>query len=291
MADKRYYWIKLKTDFFSLDEIDFLLSQKNGCEYVVLYQMLCLNTANNRGKLMTMVGETIVPFNIEKIVRDTKYFDFDTVAVALELFKKLGLVYESKNDILEIANYEEMVGSEAANANAQRQKRYRERKKKLADNVTEDVTNSNANNVTEKLLEITKSQESRVKSLDIRDKSLDIDKTDLKKDKTIKRYNDKTACANFITKRLFDDSLIKEDEFDEFDKMICDYIDDYDAVDVLVKSKYILHKIIDKNINNRRAYFYKAMSTNLKENYNIEKQADELDVDLDELNETLKQFE
>lgn len=164
-------------------------------------------------------------------------------------------------------------------------------KKKLADNVTEDVTNSNANNVTEKLLEITKSQESRVKSLDIRDKSLDIDKTDLKKDKTIKRYNDKTACANFITKRLFDDSLIKEDEFDEFDKMICDYIDDYDAVDVLVKSKYILHKIIDKNINNRRAYFYKAMSTNLKENYNIEKQADELDVDLDELNETLKQFE
>ena len=129
MADKRYYWIKLKTDFFSLDEIDFLLSQKNGCEYVVLYQMLCLNTANNRGKLMTMVGEMIVPFNIEKIVRDTKYFDFDTVAVALELFKKLGLVYESKNDILEIANYEEMVGSEAANANAQRQKRYRERKK------------------------------------------------------------------------------------------------------------------------------------------------------------------
>lgn len=82
MADKRYYWIKLKTDFFSLDEIDFLLSQKNGCEYVVLYQMLCLNTANNRGKLMTMVGEMIVPFNIEKIVRDTKYFDFDTVAVA-----------------------------------------------------------------------------------------------------------------------------------------------------------------------------------------------------------------
>lgn len=25
---KRYYWIKLKTDFFNLAEIDFLLSQK-----------------------------------------------------------------------------------------------------------------------------------------------------------------------------------------------------------------------------------------------------------------------
>lgn len=284
MADKRYYWIKLKTEFFSLDEIDFLLSQKNGCEYVVLYQMLCLNTANNRGKLMTKIGEMIVPFDVEKIVRDTKYFDFDTVAVALELFKQLGLVYESKNDILEIANFDEMVGSETSSAKRVREWR---NKKSLQCNtdVTQNVTANENYNVAQE------SRVDRVKSLDIRDKSLDIDKTDFKKDKTIKRYNDKTACANFITTRLFDDSLIKEDEFDEFDKMICDYIDDYDAVDVLVKSKYILHKIIDKNINNRRAYFYKAMSTNLKENYNIEKQALDLDVDLDELNETLKQFE
>lgn len=39
---KRYYWIKLKTDFFNSDEMDFLLSQKDGCKYIVLYQMLCL---------------------------------------------------------------------------------------------------------------------------------------------------------------------------------------------------------------------------------------------------------
>ena len=28
---KKYYWIKLKTDFFNISEIDFLLSQENGC--------------------------------------------------------------------------------------------------------------------------------------------------------------------------------------------------------------------------------------------------------------------
>ena len=44
---KSYYWIKLKTDFFNLAEIDFLLSQQDGCKYIVLYQMLCLQTANN----------------------------------------------------------------------------------------------------------------------------------------------------------------------------------------------------------------------------------------------------
>ena len=109
---KKFYWIKLKTDFFNLDEIDFLLSQKNGCEYVVLYQMLCLQVANTNGKLQKQFGEIIVPFDVDKIQRETKYFDFDTIAVALELYKKLGLVYQDENGTLTISHYEELVGSE-----------------------------------------------------------------------------------------------------------------------------------------------------------------------------------
>ena len=72
--NRTFYWIKLKTDFFRREEIDFLLSQKNGAEYVVLYQMICLNTANSDGKLETKIGEMIVPYNEEKIARDFKYF-------------------------------------------------------------------------------------------------------------------------------------------------------------------------------------------------------------------------
>lgn len=124
--NKRYYWIKLKTDFFNQQTIDFLLSQKNGCEYIVLYQMLCLNTANNNGEMCSKIGEMIVPYNVEKIVRDTKYFDFDTVTIALELFKKLGLVYEENDKILKISNFDEMVGSEVSSA--KRVREYRERK-------------------------------------------------------------------------------------------------------------------------------------------------------------------
>ena len=127
MAEKKYYWIKLKTDFFEQETIDFLLSQKNGCEYIVLYQMLCLNTANGGGELCSKVGEMIIPYNIEKIVRDTKYFDFDTVTIALELFKKLGLVYEQENDILKISDIDEMVGSETKYA--EKMRKYREKKK------------------------------------------------------------------------------------------------------------------------------------------------------------------
>ena len=89
MAEKRFYWIKLKTDFFNQDAIDFLMGQDNGCEYIVLYQMLCLQTANNNGRMATEIGEIIAPFDVKKIVRDTKYFDADTVIVALELFTNL----------------------------------------------------------------------------------------------------------------------------------------------------------------------------------------------------------
>lgn len=164
--EKKFYWIKLNTNFFNQDTIDFLLSQKNGCEYIVLYQMLCLNTANNNGELSTKIGEMIVPYNIDKIVRDTKYFDVDTVTVALELFKRLGLIYEGNDNCLQISNFNKMVGSESANANAQRQKRFRERQKlaKLG------VTNSNASNVTQN------NEEYRDKRLEYRDKIIDIEK-------------------------------------------------------------------------------------------------------------------
>lgn len=109
---KRFYWLKLYKEFMTGDEIDFLMNQKNGSKYVVLYQMLCLSTINTRGACAYNIGEAIIPYDIDKIQRDTKYFDRDTVIVALELFKKLGWVYEQDNGVLQISNFDEIVGSE-----------------------------------------------------------------------------------------------------------------------------------------------------------------------------------
>lgn len=138
--NNKYYWIKLKTDFFNEDTIDFLLSQQNGCEYVVLYQMLCLQTANNNGIMATKTGEMLIPYDIKKITRDTKYFDYDTVAIALELFKKLGLIYEEENKILKITDFDKMIGYETIWA--EKKRKYREKQKLIGqsqDNVLEDI--------------------------------------------------------------------------------------------------------------------------------------------------------
>lgn len=184
MDNKRYYWIKLKTEFFNQDTIDFLLSQNNGCEYVVLYQMLCLKTANNNGLLSTNVGEIIVPYDVSKIARDTKYFSEDTIRVALELYKQLGLIYEGNNSILQIAGFEDMIGSETNGA-----KRIREwRQKKLL---------QCNNGVTQEI-------EYRDKSIDI-----DIDKKEINKEKSSCRY------AEQQWKRLLNGTEISA--FNDFD--------------------------------------------------------------------------
>lgn len=95
------------------DVIDFLMSQKNGANYVVLYQMLVIKTINTKGHLVSQVGEMLIPFDIDKIQRECKWFDTDTIVVAMELYKQLGLIYEEKNGVIAISNFEEIVGSES----------------------------------------------------------------------------------------------------------------------------------------------------------------------------------
>lgn len=197
MADnKKFYWIKLKTNFFSREDIDFLLSQKNGAEYVVLYQMLCLNTANNDGRLESKIGEILVPYNADKIVRDCKYFDIDTVNIAMALYKKLGLIYEEEDRVLKISHYDEMVGSETAWAEKKRLYRQNQKLLENKDNV-EDIKEDN--------VEDNVRQEYRDKSIENRD--IDI------RDKDNRDKNNKLILSN-------DNKKINSKHFEEeFEKL------------------------------------------------------------------------
>ena len=109
---KRYFWIKLREAFMTSDTVDFLMSQKGGANYVVLYQMLCLKTINTGGRLSRQIGEYLIPYDVEKIQRDCKWFSTDTVRVALDLYKKLGLIYEDQDGTLALVDHENMVGTE-----------------------------------------------------------------------------------------------------------------------------------------------------------------------------------
>lgn len=109
---KRYYWIKLKDSFMSSDEIDYLMSQPDGANYVVLYQMLCLKTINTNGCLVSKIGEMLIPYDAEKIQRECKWFPLSTVRLALTVYKQIGLIFENTDGTLSISDYQNMIGSE-----------------------------------------------------------------------------------------------------------------------------------------------------------------------------------
>lgn len=111
-SGKKFYWMKLRLSFMTSETIQFFMMQKDGANYVVLYQMLCLMTINTDGKFSRQIGEVMIPYDIEKIRQDCKYFSADTIRVALELYKKLGLIYEDNDGVLTLSNYDNLVGSE-----------------------------------------------------------------------------------------------------------------------------------------------------------------------------------
>lgn len=120
---KTYYWLRLKKNFMTSDTVDFLMSQPDGANYVVLYQMLHLMSINTEGRLSRTIGDVIIPYDVKKIQRDTKWFTADTINVALSLFMKLGLVYRDVDGVLVMTDHKNLIGSETDYAEQKRLQR------------------------------------------------------------------------------------------------------------------------------------------------------------------------
>ena len=167
---KRYFWIKLRDSFMTSDTVDFLMSQKDGANYVVLYQMLCLKTINTGGRLSRKIGECLIPYDVEKIQRDCKWFSADTVRVALNLYKALGLIYEDVDGTMVLADHESMVGSETDYAEKNRRIRARQQAAlpEGGHNVSDDVSPNVPTDI-----------DIRDKRLESRDKRSDTDNRDI----------------------------------------------------------------------------------------------------------------
>lgn len=156
--NKRFYWIKLRENFFQQETIDWLMEQENGSAYIVLYLKMCLLTANTSGELIRTIGDMTIPYEPKKISQKTG-FDIDNVNVALSLFKHLGLIEETQEGIPVMPEVKNMVGSESESA--ARVRKYRKKKKALQSNV--DVTNK----------ALQSNVEIRDKSIEYRDKSIE----------------------------------------------------------------------------------------------------------------------
>jgi predicted phage replisome organizer len=88
---RRYYWLKLKENFFEEDTIEWLEEQPNGKEYCLFYLKLCLKSLKTEGLLVRNVGNLMIPYDPESLAKLTNS-KADTVKVAMDLFNKIGLI-------------------------------------------------------------------------------------------------------------------------------------------------------------------------------------------------------
>jgi len=112
LEEKKYYWLKFKEDFFDEDTIQWLEEQNNGKEYCLFYLKLCLKSLKTNGILIRSVGQILVPYDVKKLGEITNT-DTDTVIVAMEVFKKIGLVQILDNGEIYLTQLKNMVGSES----------------------------------------------------------------------------------------------------------------------------------------------------------------------------------
>ena len=90
---ERYYWLKLKRDFFKRHDIRVIEDMPNGKEYVLFYLKLMVEAIDHEGALR--FSDTI-PYS-ESMLSSVTNTNVDIVRSALRLFMELGMV-ELLND-------------------------------------------------------------------------------------------------------------------------------------------------------------------------------------------------
>ena len=137
MADGRYYWLKLKRDFFKRHDIRIIEAMPNGKDYILFYLKLLCESVDHEGHLR--FSEQI-PYNEEMLATITNT-DVDVVRSAVKIFSSLDMIEVMDDGTFFMNEVQKMIGSAANNDNANRQRRYRERQKLLENNAP--VTKSN----------------------------------------------------------------------------------------------------------------------------------------------------
>lgn len=162
MADKKYYWLKLKRDFFKRHDIRIIEELPNGKEYLLFYLKLLVESIDHEGSLR--FSDTI-PYNDQMLSVITNT-NVDIVRSAMKLFVDLKMLDVLDDETIYMAEVQKMIGSAVDSDVANRQRRCRERKKQQAllgiapdmtsalQNVTQSVTNDNESKSIEKEIDI-----------------------------------------------------------------------------------------------------------------------------------------
>jgi predicted phage replisome organizer len=106
--DQKYYWLKLKKDFFKRHDIRILESKPNGKDYILFYLKLLCESVDHNGNLR--FSESI-PYDLEMLSVITNT-NIDTVRTAIDIFAELKLIEILDNGTYYMSEVKKMMGSE-----------------------------------------------------------------------------------------------------------------------------------------------------------------------------------
>ena len=120
MADNRkYYYLKLKEDFFESDEAVVLESMPDGYIYSNILLKLYLRSLKNNGYLMF---NNIIPYNSQMLASITRH-QVGTIEKAVKIFKDLQLIDILDNGAIYMTNIQNFVGKSSTDADRKRLER------------------------------------------------------------------------------------------------------------------------------------------------------------------------
>ena len=122
MADnQKYYYMRLKQDFFETEEMIILESMQDGYLYSNILLKLYLKSLKRDGKLM--FNDTI-PYSAEVLATVTRH-SVGTIEKAMDVFQKLGLVEVMDDGAIYMLQIQNFIGK--SSTEAERKKRYRDK--------------------------------------------------------------------------------------------------------------------------------------------------------------------
>ena len=154
MNSGKFYWIKLKRDFFKRHDIHILSKMPHGNDIILFYLKLLLESTDHEGELRFSED---VPYSVDMLAAITDT-DPEIAEQAVEILTKLKLYEDRTDGTIVLTKFNDMVGSETQWA--EKKRTYRGQ---LED--TKRTTRGQKRTMSDKSIEI------RDKSIEIRDKS------------------------------------------------------------------------------------------------------------------------
>jgi len=176
---KKYFWLKLKDDFFNQKEIKMLRKIAGGDTYTVIYLKMLLLSLKNDGKIFF---DGIADNFVEEIALDIDEEE-DNVQITMNFLAQKQLIeFADDNNEFYLSNIASMIGSETDSARRKRKQRFKEQK-------INTIDESNRDNVT------TKSQGGHIEIEKRRDRE-DIEQETETEEKKEAKENNAAAAPN-----------------------------------------------------------------------------------------------